>query len=228
MEPDEAGAPREVRDDLAPPSIRTLLLANPHWLRADPDLLGELGLRLGEANVVDFGPQALSRLSAAHRQETLERRRLAAVAEANFAAQEEIHAGVLDILPAASLPDLAARVAEAARGRFGLEAGVLALEGEGAPSGWLPLVEGQVDMILGPGARARLGRVPTALGLFGPLGLAMESVALVRLSAWRPRRQGVLAFGARDPDAFAEDMGSELLIFLARAVETIAERWPRP
>jgi uncharacterized protein YigA (DUF484 family) len=228
MKTDEAGAPREVRDDLAPPSVRTLLLANPHWLRADPELLSELGLRLGEANVVDFGPQALSRLSAAHRQETLERRRLEGVAEANFTAQEEIHAGVLDILPAASLPDLAARVAEVARGRFGLEAGVLAIEGDEAPTGWLPLVEGQVDMILGPGARARLGRVPTAVGLFGPLGPAMESVALVRLSAWRPTRQGVLAFGARDPDAFAEDMGPELLIFLARAVETIAERWPRP
>jgi uncharacterized protein YigA (DUF484 family) len=228
MEPDKASAPREVRDDLAPPSVRALLLANPHWLRADPELLGALGLRLGDANVVDFGPEALSRLSVAHRQETHERRRLEAIAEANFTAQEEIHAGVLDILPAASLADLAARVGEAARGRFGLQAGVLALEGDGAPAGWLPLVEGQVDMILGPGARARLGRVPTALGLFGTLGPTLESVALVRLTAWRPTRQGVLAFGARDPDAFAEDMGPELLVFMARVVETIAERWPRP
>jgi uncharacterized protein YigA (DUF484 family) len=228
MEPDEADAPREVRDDLAPPAVKSLLRANPHWLRADPELLGALGLRLGEANVVDFGPAALSRLSAAHRQETSERRRLEAIALANFTAQEEIHGGVLDVLPAVSLADLAARIETAARSRFALDAGVLALEGEAAPAGWRALVEGQVDMVLGPGARTRLGRVPTALGLFGAQGPMLESVALVRLSVWTPARQGLLAFGARDPEAFHEDMAPHLLVFLARVVETVAERWPAP
>jgi uncharacterized protein YigA (DUF484 family) len=37
-----------------------------------------------------------------------------------------------------------------------------------------------------------------------------------------------LAFGSTDPEAFAEDMGPELVVFLARVVERLAERWPQP
>ena len=41
-----------------------------------------------------------------------------------------------------------------------------------------------------------------------------------------PSRQGLLAFGSADPEGFTEDMGTELVAFLARVVERTAERWP--
>ena len=50
--------------------VRDALLARPEWLRDDPQLLSDLGLRLDAANIVDFGPVALSRVSAAHRRES--------------------------------------------------------------------------------------------------------------------------------------------------------------
>jgi uncharacterized protein YigA (DUF484 family) len=37
-----------------------------------------------------------------------------------------------------------------------------------------------------------------------------------------------MAFGSADPDAFTADMGTELVMFLAKVVERTAERWPRP
>jgi uncharacterized protein YigA (DUF484 family) len=87
------------------------------------------------------------------------------------------------------------------------------------------LVEGQVDLTLGGGKVARLGVVPTALGLFGPAAEGVGSVALVRLTIGEPTRAGVLAFGAESPDAFSPDMGHELIDFIARVVERTAERW---
>jgi len=121
------------------------------------------------------------------------------------------------------------RLDELARSHFGLAAAVMALEGpDRVPAGWRPLAEGQADLVLGDGRPARLGVAPTALGLFGARAEDIGSVALVRLTLWTPPRTGVLAFGAASAEAFAADMGHELLDFLARVVERTAERWPLP
>ncbi len=210
-------------------ALRALLRDRADWLRQDTSLLAELGLRPDVANMVDFGPIALSRVSEAHRRESSERRRLEAVARANYAAQAQTHAAVIDLLEADGLPDLARRIDELARARFALAAGAIAVEdAETPPSGWVALVEGQVDLILGSHKLARLGHCPTAAGLFGSLAPEIGSAALLRLSMWTPSRQGVIAFGAADPAAFSPEMGAELVTFLARVVERTAERWPAP
>lgn len=208
--------------------VRGLLLGNPHWLRGDPQLLADLGLRLDAANIVDFGPVALSRVSAAHQRESSARKQLETMARANFAAQTQTHAAVIDVLRSDSLADLVRRVDQLARLRFGLALGGLAVEGGETPPGWVTLVEGQTDLILGEGIDSRLGCLPTAAGLFGGLAPVIESAALARLAMWDPARQGVIAFGSIDADAFSPEMGAELVVFLARVVERTAERWPRP
>jgi len=208
-------------------AVRALLRAHRDLVREDGELLAELGLRLDVANIVDFGPVALSKISAAHRRESSERQRLEAMARANFDAQSQTHAAVVDLLESRNHADLARRIDELARLRFGLAAGAVALEGPGGvPAGWRALVEGQVDLILGPRRLALMGRAPTALGLFGDTARHIGSVALVRLAIWEPARQGVIAFGATDPDAFSADMGADLVTFLARVAERTAERWP--
>ena len=210
-------------------SVRAYLKANPEFLTADPDFAAELGLRPMAMNVVEFGPVALSKVSAAHKKESTERRKLEAIARANFAAQAQTHAAVVDLLESRNHSDLARRVDELARLRFGLAAGAVALEGPGrVPAGWRALVEGQVDLILGPRKLALMGHAPTALGLFGDRAPLVGSLALVRLAIWEPAREGVIAFGSADPNAFTADMGADLVAFLARVVERTAERWPVP
>lgn len=211
-----------------PEVMRGLLRGNADWLRGDPQLLAELGLRLDAANIVDFGPVALSRVSAAHQRKSSARKRLETMARANFAAQTQTHAAVIDVLRSRSLADMAERVDQLARLRFGLAFGGLAVEGGETPPGWVTLVEGQTDLILGRGINAGLGRLPTAGGLFGILAPVVESAALARLTMWEPAREGVMAFGSCDPDAFTPEMGAELVVFLAKVVERTAERWPRP
>jgi uncharacterized protein YigA (DUF484 family) len=210
---------------LDPSAVRRFLADNPEFLRGDEGLLAELGLTVAAGNVIAFAPMA--RVHAAHQREAEQRLLLEETARANFVAQAQTHGAVVDLLEARNHSDLARRVDDLARERFGLAAGVIALECDGLPpAGWRPLVEGQVDLILDGGRRmARMGFAPTALGLFDA-GLEIRSMAMVRMAIWEPPRQGVLAFGSVDPEGFTPEMGSELVAFLARVVERTAERWP--
>lgn len=210
-----------------PSAVRRFLADNPDFLKADQGLLAELGLTVASSsNVVEFAPMA--RVHAAHQREAEQRALLEETARANFAAQAQTHGAVVDLLDARNLSDLARRVDDLARTRFGLAAGMIALECEDLPpAGWRPLVEGQVDLILdGPRRMARMGFAPTALGLFGPDAGEIRSMAMVRMAIWEPSRRGLLAFGSASPDDFTPDMGAELVAFLARVVERTAERWP--
>ncbi|HEV7384334.1 MAG TPA: DUF484 family protein [Phenylobacterium sp.] len=213
---------------LEPGSVRRFLSDNPQFLTGDHGLLDELGLKVAVGNVVDFGPAVMARVHAAHQREATQRQHIEETARANFSAQAQTHGAVVDVLDARNHSDLARRVDELAQQRFGLAAGVIALETEGRPpAGWKMLVEGQVDMILGgPQRLARMGFAPTALGLFGEQAEAIRSMAMVRMAIWEPSRQGLLAFGSADAESFTEDMGAELVAFLARVVERTAERWP--
>ena len=213
---------------IEPAAERRFLSDNPEFLRDDGGLLDELGLKVAAGNVVDFGPAVMARVHAAHQREATQRQQVEETARANFSAQAQTHGAVVDLLDARNHSDLARRVDDLAQHRFGLAAGVIALESaERVPAGWKMLVEGQVDMILdGPQRLARMGFAPTALGLFGERSETIKSMAMVRMAIWEPSRQGLLAFGSTDELGFTEDMGTELVAFLARVVERTAERWP--
>jgi uncharacterized protein YigA (DUF484 family) len=207
--------------------VRAFLLENREVLRNDAELLAELGLRPDSGNVVDFGPAALARVHAAHKRESKARKALEDTARANFVAQAQTHGAVVDLLESRNHADLARRVDDLARQRFGLAAGVVCLEDE-APAGWRMLAPTQIDMLIGHDRLAYMGFQPTALGLFGDQADQVKSMAMVRMALWEPARQGLLVFGSSDPEAFTPEMGSELVAFLARVVERTAERWPAP
>jgi uncharacterized protein YigA (DUF484 family) len=211
---------------IGPSAVRRFLADNPDFLKADSGLLAELGLTLANSNVVELAP--LARVHAAHQRETEQRQLLEETARANFAAQAQTHGAVVDLLDARNLSDLARRLDDVARNRFGLAAGVIALECESLPpAGWHGLVDGQVDLLLGgPNRMARMGFVPTAMGLFPSDAGEIRSMAMIRAAIWEPARSGLLAFGSTRADDFAPEMGAELVAFLARVIERTAERWP--
>jgi uncharacterized protein YigA (DUF484 family) len=205
-------------------TVSGFLREHPDFLRNDDALLEELNLRLRAENVVDFGPAALSRLSEARAREADARVHLEALAQANFNAQAQAHAAVIDILDARNHSDLARRLDEIAQLRFGLVSGVIALETPGSvPAGWRTLVPRMTDTVL-DGRVARMGQSPHTDLLFSQLAEGVRSCAMVRIAIGQ--REGVLAFGAPDRNAFTPDMGAELIAFLARVVERTAERWP--
>lgn len=214
-------------DDLDWEVVRDFLQSRPERLREDDALLDALGLKVNHPNIVDFTQAALSRLEQAKQREAETREAVEAVARANYAAQAQTHAAVLDLLSARNHSDLARLVDDAARLRFGLEAGVLAVEGPGAtPAGWHAMEDGTVDAVLGSEGLSRMGPVEDPSEVFGERGQRVKSVALVRITVWEPARQGVLAFGSPDAQGFTRAMGVELVAFLSRVVERTAERWP--
>jgi uncharacterized protein YigA (DUF484 family) len=223
--PADAGLAKALEKDWQ--TVSGFLREHPGLIREDAELLSDLGLWVKAANIVEFGPAALARLSAAKTRERVARVELEATARANFAAQAQTHAAVVDLLESRNHADLARRVDEIARLRFGLVAGVIALEVPGGvPAGWRPLPADGADELMGPACLARMGPSRTAQVLFGEQAEDIASVALVRMAIWTPARQGVLAFGSAEPQGFTGDMGAELVAFLARVAERTAERWP--
>ena len=87
--------------------VRAWLIDYPDRLRADQDLLDQLGLKLTAPNVVEFLPAALARLEAAHARELTARQEIEALAKANFDAQAQTHDLIIDLLEARSNTDLA-------------------------------------------------------------------------------------------------------------------------
>ena len=210
-------------DEPGPETVRAVLLRRPDILTGDPETLQALGLALRpDARVVEFGPAALARVSETARLESEARARLEAVARANFAAQAQTREAVVDLLDAADAADLALRLDEIARARFGLQAGALGLEGPATPEGWRRLPDEGVARVLEDGADLLLGFRATALGLFGDQAPFIRSMALARLEL--PAGPGLLGFGSGDPEGFTPDMGPELVAFMARVAQRLARR----
>lgn len=206
-------------------AARSLIILRPELVRDDPSLLQALGLRPSAANVVDFGAAALARIEAARDRETSARQELEEVARANFSAQAEVHAMVLDLLEARTSADLAHRLNEGAQRRFGLEAAAVGVEGV-APTGWRVLPTGLVAHILEPGQSCGVGPCTGGYEIFGEAAERVRSVALIRMNLFDPRRPGLVAFGSGDPEGFTPDMGVELIAFVGQVVERLGERWP--
>ena len=222
-----AEGPQPVKAPAGLGRVRDFLIAKPELIREDEGLMRALGVRPIAANVVDFGPAALARVEEARQRETSARQEIEGVAKANFAAQAETHAVVVDLLEARNNADLARRVNAAAVDRFGLACGVIAVEGPGGtPAGWRALPVGFTDLILGPEGLARLGPVEGGEELFGAASGQVRSMALLRMAIWPDGRPAILAFGSPEAGGFRRDMGAELVAFLARVVERTAERWP--
>ena len=214
------------------PEIRAWLQANPQTLLDDRSLLEEVGLKPHGRNVVEFGRAALTRLEAAAEREADARKRIEAVARANFAAQTQTHVAALDLMEARNPSDLARRLDAVAQGRFGLAGAAIALEKPGAvPFGWKSLETGGVDKLLGEHGLTWLGPNFDGLNLFGATEDEVKSVALIRMALAFPgedagARPALCVFGSPEEDGFTPTMGCELVAFIARVVERTAERWP--
>ena len=225
-----SGAQESIDTDAASglhwPEVRAWVQANGDLLTADRALLEELGLKTTGPNVVEFGRAALTRLESLIEKESGARRQIEAVARANCAAQTQTHVAALDLMESRNHSDLARRLDAAAQARFGLAGAAIALEKPGGvPFGWRVLEAGAVNGLVGDDGLAWLGPNFDGLDLFGGAE-EVCSVALIRMAPWSPSRPALCAFGSPEPEGFTPAMGCELVSFLTRVVERMAERWP--
>lgn len=208
-------------------ALRRHLVKHADAIARDTALLEALGLQAKSRHLIDFGPAALSRLEQRALKDFDVRRQLEITAKANFDAQTQTHGLVLSLLESRNHSDLARRLNEEARERFGLVAATIALEDTApVPLGWKTLDYGGVDYIIGENGLSLLGPDGVCRVLFDEDVKRVKSAAVLRIALWREGRPGLVAFGSSDYEGFSPEMGAELVAFVARVAERVAERWP--
>ena len=196
-------------------------------LKSDTVLLEQLGLQLKKSRLIDFGPAALSKLEVRALKDFDVRRQLEQTARANFDAQAQTHELVLSLLESRNPTDLAIRLNAGLVDQFGLVGATICIDETGPiPYGWMTLADGGTDYIIGEGQDSLLGPEGACRAVFGDKIDRVKSAALVRICLWREQRPGLIALGSSDFEGFSDDMGNELIVFVARVIERVAARWP--
>ena len=90
----------------------------------------------------------------------------------------------------------------------------------------MSLDDGGVEFILGEGANHLLGEDAVRPVIFGDETHDILSGALIAIHLEGGERPGLVAFGSVGRYGFTPEMGIELITFIARMIEKVANRWP--
>ncbi|MSO85523.1 MAG: DUF484 family protein [Rhodospirillales bacterium] len=223
----------EARKDLSAEQVADYLARHPEFFTANGHLLAAMAApgRWAEG-VVDIQQVMLDR-----RLEEIEELRNCAVevietSRTNMTVQTRTHAAVLALLSAITFEQLLRVVQEDVPLLLDIDVALLAFEAGDRPLAELVASEtrylktGAVDETIGADKEVRLIRDVRDDGtLFGAAAGLVRSAALVRLRPSRTTTAGLLALGSRGV-TFHPGQGTELLQFLARALESCVQRWP--
>ncbi|MEX0923604.1 MAG: DUF484 family protein [Rhodovibrionaceae bacterium] len=214
--------------------VAAFLRRHPDFLRRNPELLDAMqppGRDKG-AGVVDLQQVMVERLREELGEARQQRDELLAMGRGNLASQARIHKVMLDLLAARSFERLIETVTTDLAIALDLDIVALCVErpGDGAPTppvaGVKCLEPGSVDAIFGPGRSILLhSDVSGDPEIFGSAAGLVASEAMMRLTISSATPPALLAFGARQTDHFHDGQGTELLAFLAQAIERLIRAW---
>ena len=211
------------------------------FLRAHPDFLGKYAdvlaplinqERSSGDRVVDLQRFMVDRLKMRTRELEAERDQMVGLARLNLKSQTRVHRAVLALMNAGSFEHLIQAATIDLPVFLGLDMASLCIETTGAApphsetAGVRVLDPGAVDRLIGS-ARDMLLR-PTVEGdaaLFGSGATLVRSDALLRLKIGASAPPGLLALASRKEGRFHAGQGTELLSFLARAIELSIRAW---
>lgn len=221
------GADEQTIPELDAQSVRAYLRSHPDIVREDAELMALIAERETADGVVDLGSAAREKLLEELRQLKALNEGIVETARANLATQSQIHMAVLALLEADSLAALDRKMSGRLTGALGVDVCRVLIEGH-APlksgESLLGAAEGFVGEVLGEKVE-RLGPVDPdiAHALYGQQGARVKSEAVVRLDF--NGHDGLMALAARDAHLFEAGQGTELLNFLARAIERMIVQW---
>ncbi len=226
-------ADRAEEPGLAEAQVLDYLAAHPDFMGKHVELLAGLEpeRRSGD-RVVDLQRFLVERLRRRADKLQGERDRLIALARLNVKSQARVHRAVLSLMCAPSFEHLIQSATIDLPAFLGLDAASLCIESaeESAPGGeaqGVRLLEpGTVDRILGRERDMLLhAEAPGERAVFGPAASLVRSDALLRLRISSAVPVGLLALGSRKSQRFHPGQGTELLGFLARALECSVRGW---
>ncbi|MEM1078269.1 MAG: DUF484 family protein [Pseudomonadota bacterium] len=226
---------------LMPDDLKTKIIEAPDAILEDRDVMRALMAanerRLG-GNIIDLRGVAMERLEA--RLDRLEdtHRSVIAAAYDNLAGTNQIHRAVLSVLEPVDFTAFLSNLGGDVAAMLKVDAVQLVLEShEETPDPALHALReilqvapaGAIDQMIGTpeGLPARKVTLRTLADptLYGARGDEIHSEALLRLEFGESRLPGLLALGARDPDLFHPNQGTDLLAFFAHVIERAILRW---
>lgn len=219
--------------DLAPEDIVAFLRARPNFLLENPVLLEALTPPEGRSGegVVDFQQFMLKRLQANYDWLKQQQRELISNSRANLHSIGRVHQAVLMLMEAENFADLAQLILHDFVTVFDVDAVALLIESDNPIQ---PDLQRIGVRIVQPGmTEFWLEDQPAMMDsdiagdpiIFGPAAPLVRSQLLLRLELMEEVPLGMLALGSRDPLLFQELQGTELVNFLARAVERSLRFW---
>ena len=223
-----------VGDPLTAGEVAAFLEQHPEFFAEHPDLLDSLSAPSpeNEGGVVNLQHFLVERLRLQLAETRHAHDGLVAIGRANLTIQARVNRAVLALLSARSFEQLIEFVATDLAVILDLDAVALGVE-QGVDElppvrldGLVQLESGTVDELIGRGRTVTLvDRTEGQTALFGAAASLISSQALIRLQVSRKTPPALLALGSRRAKQFHEGQRTELLTFLARALERSIQAW---
>jgi uncharacterized protein YigA (DUF484 family) len=214
--------------------VEQYLRDHPDFLAGHPDLIHHLlppEAQRGDG-VVDMQRFMLQRVRGDLSKLQTQQNEILANSRSNLTSQGRIHAAVLRMLEARTLEELIEIVTTDTAAHLDVDAVALAFEAldrlppGGNRSALKIFARGAVDRMMGSGKDIVLSPdIAADPALFGGAATLIRSQALLRLQLKRDAPLGLVAFGSRTVGKFHPGQGTELLSFLAKAVELNIRGW---
>jgi len=223
-----------LRPDVTAADVADYLSRNPEFLAQHADLLHGLTPPAAQhgRGVLDFQRFVVERLQNDVGRLKRAQEEIIAASRANLSSQGRIHTTILALLGARTLEHLIEITTVDLALHLEVDTVILGFESldrapiNAAARGLRLWPKGRIDGWIPPGRDVLLlGPVVADNALFGSAAPLVKSQALMRLQLKREAPTGLLALGARDAGRFAANQGTELLAFLARALELTFRGW---
>ena len=221
-------------DDPSAAQVAGYLRRHPEFLAENPELLEVLAspTRAHGDGVLDLQSFLVERLRGEVAEMRDARDDLVRAGRTNMAAQGRIHEAVLALLASKSFEHLIEIVTTDLAILLNLDAVSLGVEQAGGAlppvrlGGLYQLEPDTVDSVIGSGRKVMLrGEIEGDPAIFGAGAGLVASEALIRLDISAATPPALLALGSRQADQFHAGQGTELLVFLAGALEHCVRAW---
>ena len=220
--------------------IRSLILADPELVLSDDMVMRALlgSTAQGARNIVDLRDKLVERMERRLDRLVHTNRSVIAAAYENVAGTQQAHRAILSLIDAPDLGEFLRRLTRDVPAMVGVEEARLCLEADVDEIGPAALAEGLADRVLllphatiheylmleggtSPGPVTLRPCGEEAEIIFGEMKrIGSEALLTFDLGG----SAGLLAFGARDPDRFGPDQGTDLLTFFGGVVERLLTR----
>jgi uncharacterized protein YigA (DUF484 family) len=208
-----------------PEAIVEFLQSNPDFLLEHPELIP-----IQSGNVVNFQQIMVNKLRTDKERSESRQRVIVDNARSNMTIQARVHAAVLRAIEARTWEELVDILASDVALMLQVDVITLVFEHTNDPNIIYPptiqvVPNGTITSMLGSNDSLLQSNVVGDPKLFGPSARLVKSQAFLRLAVAPHVPEALIAFGSRDPLLFNDSQGTEIVSFLADAVERLIRRF---